>query len=237
MPNCELNRWGCSFGFSTWIWLVWVVGVEKRKDPNTTISWESLRDGPGHTRSLLLWNVAVGRWKRSSSSSSSKRKPIWVVAVGPPGTTWQVGSCATAGGAKRETPACTFAAHSPMWIAPPPPPPPPPSTASYGLATPDRSRGGIWHSLTTNSFAFASFTCSTTVHNSCIFPFSFLFFFFQVGWKGNRYNFYLRQIKQTQKHTRAHWTRIKLQVLVVSVSWAKGLFEGAFSFFHNQNLL
>uniref|UniRef100_A0A0E0QMD6 Uncharacterized protein n=1 Tax=Oryza rufipogon TaxID=4529 RepID=A0A0E0QMD6_ORYRU len=33
----------------------------KRKDPNTTISWESLRDGPGHTRSLLLWNVAVGR--------------------------------------------------------------------------------------------------------------------------------------------------------------------------------
>lgn len=126
MPNCELNRWGCSFGFSTWIWLVWVVGVEKRKDPNTTISWESLRDGPGHTRSLLLWNVAVGRWKRSSSSSSSKRKPIWVVAVGPPGTTWQVGSCATAGGAKRETPACTFAAHSPMWIAPPPPPPPPP---------------------------------------------------------------------------------------------------------------
>lgn len=67
--------------------------------------------------------------------------------------------------------------------------------------------------------------------------FLFFSFFFQVGWKGNRYNFYLRQIKQTQKHTRAHWTRIKLQVLVVSVSWAKGLFEGAFSFFHNQNLL
>lgn len=221
MPNCELNRWGCSFGFSTWIWLVWVVGVEKRKDPNTTISWESLRDGPGHTRSLLLWNVAVGRWKRSS-----KRKPIWVVAVGPPGTTWQVGSCATAGGAKRETPACTFAAHSPMWIT---------HQVQQAMAWLLRIEVEVgfdthWQQIPLLLLPSPAVLLFTTVAYSL-----FLFFSFS-GWL-KRYNFYLRQIKQTQKHTRAHWTRIKLQVLVLSVSWAKGLFERAFSFFHNQNLL